>query len=167
MRSGSEVRFWRKVQVCTHVTVPLGEHYYRCASCCWLWLGARTDKGYGRTRYVFDGGEEIYVSRVAWAFAHHGVAPPRDREVAHTCDHPPCSNPSHLWLATHAENMADRDRKGRGKGGGRPLKLTWDKVACIQTLAKAGCSQREIARVIGISQPMVSYILTGQAWKMH
>lgn len=168
MRDGSEIRFWRKVQLCQHVTVRIGEHYWSCKECCWPWLGCRSELGYGRTRYVLMNGDETYVTRVAWAFAHHGLNPPADKEVAHTCDNPPCGNPSHFWLATHKENMEDCTAKGRRAHGWgrRPQKLSYAKAARIHTLAAQGLSQREIARVLEVSQPMVSMVLSGKAWPL-
>lgn len=38
-------------------------------------------------------------------------------KACHTCDNPPCCNPTHLFEGTDADNMADRNAKGRARGG--------------------------------------------------
>lgn len=171
MRSGSEVRFWLRVGMCPHVPDrSLPRFYDGCAQCCWLWQGAANQAGYGRTRYTLLDGEEIYAHRVAWAMAHQGMCPPPTLEICHTCDVRRCCNPSHLFVGTHLENIRDRERKARGnmterRGGPRPRKLTWGKVAEIRELGRlARFTQAQIGRQYGVSTQMVSNILCGRAW---
>ena len=40
----------------------------------------------------------------------HGYVP---EVVRHACDNPPCCNPLHLLGGTHADNVADKVRRGR------------------------------------------------------
>ena len=168
MKTSSVVRFWRKVKLCEHVTVPIGQHYDACATCCWLWVGAvDSHTGYGHTKYALNDREETTVGRVAWGMAHQGMNPPADQEVCHSCDARLCCNPSHLWLGTHAANMADMAHKGRSdhRGGLRPRKLTWSLVAEIRELGRMKrLTQREIGQQYGVSAQMISDILCGRSW---
>lgn len=81
---------------------------------CWLWTAGTDPKGYGRintgTNRTTSKNEP--APRVAWALAN-GMAIPAGLHVMHLCDNPPCCNPNHLVLGTHAANMADMARKGR------------------------------------------------------
>lgn len=75
---------------------------------CWPWTGGRLPFGYG----IFQMGTgPKKAHRVSWAMAHGSV--PEDLLVLHRCDNPPCVNPDHLFLGTHADNASDKMKKGR------------------------------------------------------
>jgi hypothetical protein len=82
---------------------------------CWNWQACCTSQGYGR----FRGKDRIMTLAHRWAYEHFNGTIPNGMCVCHTCDNPGCCNPDHLWLGTRAENVVDRDRKGRQAVGDR------------------------------------------------
>lgn len=139
---------------------------------CWLWQGSHTPRGYGKLQAH---GRSVYAHRTAYELTY-GPIPP-GMCVCHRCDNPPCCNPEHLFLGTPAENMADRDAKGRGRLGmkgrgptGRPnsrRSLTDREVQTLRTAyATWTGSVRALARGLGYSYSTVQRILNGQMYRV-
>lgn len=76
---------------------------------CWTWQMGRTLFGYGRVKVAGLG--ERKAHRYVWELTNGPI--PHGMLILHRCDVPPCVNPSHLFLGTHADNMADMHAKGR------------------------------------------------------
>lgn len=97
-RADLEKRFWSKVAV--------GDGN---PDECWEWQGSRRPNGYGLVSYE---GQAIGAHRLVWLVTT-GELPPDDLHSCHTCDNPPCVNPSHLFLGTNWSNHLDAQLKGR------------------------------------------------------
>ena len=85
--------------------------------------------------------------------------------VLHRCDNPPCVNPEHLWLGTHADNMRDMTNKNRSCAGAkRATKLTADNVDVMRKLNAEGWSERRLARMFYISRGYAGKVCSGKKW---
>jgi hypothetical protein len=78
---------------------------------CWTYTGHTNAAGYGWVNRGERGKQAMLAHRFTYEEAYGPI--PQGLFVCHHCDNPPCLRPSHLFVASQAENMADMARKGR------------------------------------------------------
>lgn len=144
-----EERFWEKVDI-------------RGPDECWEWKASRYPNGYGKFQLLAGA---ALAHRVAWMLTHGEI--PTDMCICHHCDNKLCCNPSHLFLGSYADNMADAALKGRTARGTRNshAKLDETKVRRILRLwATGGYTQQGLADMFGVTQANISYIVLRKTW---
>lgn len=85
---------------------------------CWEWTASCLNSGYG---IIKINGKGILAHRFAYEYFIGPI--PNGYYICHRCDNPRCVNPEHLFVGTQADNMADRDEKGRHPSKTHPERL--------------------------------------------
>ena len=136
-------RFWQRVSK---------------ASGCWSWGGSHNGDGYGQ---VWAAGKMRKAHRVMF-FLSFGKLP---KAVRHDCDNPGCLNPTHLLAGTQLDNIADRERRGRGsKGVSRPVaKVDPQKVREIRRL-RPTTTLAKLAEKFDVSTATVCHVVSRRRW---
>jgi len=95
-----------------------------------------------------------------------------NEHVCHKCDNPECVNPNHLFVGSHADNMADANSKGRLgngltalRGSSNPkAKLCERDIPIIRAMKAEGKTFREISEKFGTSLEAIKNVVYGKAW---
>ena len=131
---------------------------------CWEWTGSTDYHGYGRLQRGRRGEGVVKAHRLSYEI-HKGPIPD-GLDVLHTCDNPPCANPYHLKVGSHADNMHDmavRERAAmKGCFGVAHPCAVWPTEAReeVFSLYEAGLRSRRISRATGIPRSTVRSILS-------
>lgn len=89
---------------------------------CHVWQEHRTHNGYGR---FWLKGKNVFAHRISYVLKHGSID--EGMSVLHNCpcgDNPACTNPDHLSLGTHDDNMRHMAERGRAATGLRNGKYT-------------------------------------------
>lgn len=148
----------------------------RASGDCWVWTGCKDRDGYGVIRHE---GRQWRTNRLAWFLACGPI--PDGLCVLHRCDTPACVRIEHLWLGTNAENIADRNRKGRTCGGAehsavmrrvaargervKRARLTASVVREMRERRRAGESLSRLSQAFGVTTSAVCHVVAHRSWK--
>ena len=157
-----------KIEIAPHLVERFWSNVNRAGGrrSCWLWTAGTFTRGYGQFRV---GKKKWRTHRLVLALNGTDIS---RGIVIHSCDVTGCCNPAHLRVGTHAENAADRDRRGRGRfpgpanpargeanGGGG--KLTATQAAQIK---RSRGHARLVAERFEVSISLVYQIRNGGVW---
>lgn len=127
---------------------------------CWLIeYGVSIGIGY---KIIHADHHQWYAHRLAFQMENGEVYP--ESVIRHSCDHPNCVNPQHLFIGSHADNVADTVAKRRHQFGMRHYKsvLTNDDVRAIRASNK---NLGDLSRQFGISRGGILKIRNRESWK--
>lgn len=134
---------------------------------CLLWGGYIDSNGYGNIHY---NGSPVGTHRVSlMIFLRTNSLPDKNvngekLEVGHKCDVRNCCEPTHLYLATQAENGKDKIKNGTFRGERHPNAKISEKTASNVKLSKGKGTISERAYQFNVAESTVNNIDGGRAW---
>lgn len=151
---GDNARFWAKVQ---KLSEPNG---------CWIWIASQSKDLYGKFK-IFEQGKKVDIRAHVYSWQLFSGRPvPKGIQVCHTCDHPYCVNPNHLFLGTNKDNVDDmvqKERQARGEKCGNSI-LNAHQVKEIRELHST-MGTVKLSLKYNVSPSNISDIIYRRSWK--
>lgn len=130
---------------------------------CWTFNRVLSGNGYA---YLWIGKGLVGVHVLSYIETYGAI--PEGKVVRHKCDNPPCSNPKHLMLGSHAENTQDkiaRNRQARPRGESNPsAKLDENCIREIRSRRAEGETISNLAQYFSVSETQIGRIVSGEHW---
>ncbi len=144
---------WTLSQRLAHYSMP---H----ASGCILWTKGKNKLGYGTIGYF---GKSLLAHRAVWIVANGPI--PAGLSICHRCDVPACINLDHLFVDTHAGNMADMKAKGRQRTfRGETSKRAKLTDAAVREIRASRSPLRVMADRFGVTMSTISRVRREKGW---
>lgn len=137
---------------------------------CWEWTGM-SSCGYGQLT-IYETNKRMRAHRYSYSIYKGKV--PDELHVCHHCDNPKCCAPSHLFLGTDKDNMADCKKKGRTAKGDKVAhrgesnknsKFNNENIIDIRSMCSQGFKDRQIADKYKTSVQQINIIRHRKSWK--
>jgi hypothetical protein len=149
-----------------HFPSHFWSRFKRAKNGCLEWQGCRWDN-YGETGFE---GRVRKTHVVAWILSRGAV--PKGKCILHSCDNPPCGEPSHLFAGTKKDNNKDREMKGRGRyAAGEACswsKLKWKDVSTIRDLYRTKKKNMyDLAKTYSVDPRLIWAIIHRKIWKVR
>lgn len=135
------------------------------SSGCLIWKGKIFEpRGYGRTFRQITG--DRWAHRVSFLL-FRGIIP-KGKRVLHSCDTPACVEPSHLFLGTQKDNIADCVSKGRNGYRSFHGEDHWKariSKSQAEEIKSSTLSRKQLAKKFGVTQLYIKHVRSSRAWK--
>lgn len=122
---------------------------------CYLNHHLQTDRG---AHYFIRNLWELYYKK-KW---------PKNKHACHTCDNEFCINIFHIFTGTNADNMKDRNKKGRqarGENNGSAKLTEKDVITIRKKYISENHNYSELAKMFNVSSKNIAAIVNRITWK--
>lgn len=147
-----DCRFWDSVDKEGH---PKG---------CWIWKKYKSKYGYGKVGV--ENRDVVAAHRVSYELTYGPI--PEGLFILHSCDNPPCVNPTHLRAGTPQQNVDDMISRNRmvigdhsGENNANAILNSDDVISIINSKEPA----KILAIKHGVAKRTIYDIRRGRSWK--